>query len=810
MIAGLDGAPRRVWPDAAVHHGARALALAGLAVAVAALFPPDAGPRAGRFEEGTAMDRDVLAEIAFTVPKDAAVLADERAAAAAAVVPTFERRGDAAGSAVAAVAGFFARVDSAAAQSGTAGIAAVLARAGIAEAGPAHVQALAQPEAAQRLYRQAASAFRILVPGGVTSPGAMSGVSADSLRVVRDGAAALVARGTVRSAREFYDRAVQDLSAGPETDLLRMILAHHLVPSLVLDQARVERDRAAAREAVSPTRAEVVEGEAVVRAYQRIGPAELQRLAAYGDALRAAGLGGAGFRLGSLLGGTILNALLLGAFGLLTLLFMPAVYRSFRALMTVAGMFAVYFLAAFLIDQQGWPPSALPISFVAISVALLWDGRMAALAALVLASLTVLQPPFGETHAFAVVATGGVAASLTARAFRRLSQVWLYIALIAAVYAAAILALQLRGAEFEWAPYAAGALGSAVAGALLSVGFLPVFEWLTGVTTESTLIGWADPNRPLMRRLAERAPGTFAHTMQVAALSEAGAGAVGARGLLCRAGAYYHDVGKLVHPEYFIENQHGDNPHDAMSPAASAAAVRSHVTNGVKLVRRHRVPGIVAAFVAEHHGDLPIGSFLHKAKEQADAEGADPPAPEFFHYPGPRPQSRETAIVMLADAAESAARVLRHPSEERIERLVARIVSDRLGQGQLDDSGLTLRDLSVLKKRFVGTLAGAYHRRIDYPGTRELTDAEPGADAVPAATSDAAPPEPDAPKAAEPLAVAPDGSRSGPRTPAPAVPAAASAAEPLAVAPDAPRPEPRAAADVGPAADKTPSDERAE
>lgn len=732
MIAGLDGAPGRVWPDAAVHHGARALVLVGLAGAISAMFPPDAGQGAGRFEEGTATDRDILAEIAFTVPKDAAGLAAEQAAAAAGVVPTFERRADAADSAVAAVGVFFASVDSAAAQSGTAGIAAVLARAGIAEAGPAHVQALAQRDAARRLYRQAASAFRILVPGGVTSPGAMSGVSADSLRVVRDGTATRVGRGTVRSAREFYDRAVQDLPAGSETDLLRMVLAHHLEPSLVLDQVRVERDREAARRAVSPTREEVVEGEAVVRAYQRIGAAELQRLTAYGDALRAAGLGGAGSRLGSLLGGTILNALLLGAFGLLTLLFMPAVYRSFRALMTVAGMFAAYFLAAFLIERQGLPPSALPISFVAISVALLWDGRMAALAALVLASLTVLQPPFGEAHAFAVVATGGVAASLTARAFRRLSQVWLYIALIAAAYAAAILALQLRAAEFEWAAYAGGALGSAVVGAILSVGFLPVFEWLTGVTTELTLIGWADPNRPLMRRLAERAPGTFAHAMQVAALSEAGAGAVGARGLLCRAGAYYHDVGKLVHPEYFIENQHGDNPHDAMSPAASAAAVRNHVTNGAKLARRHRLPAVVADFVAEHHGDLPIGSFLHKAREQAEAEGADPPEPKAFHYPGPRPRSRETAIVMLADAAESAVRALRHPSEERIESLVARIVSDRLGQGQLDDSGLTLRDLSVLKKRFVAALAGAYHRRIDYPGTRRLTAAAPAAaDAAP-------------------------------------------------------------------------------
>ncbi len=678
---------------------------------------------AGRYEAGTASDRDILAEIAFSVPKDPAVLQAEREAAAAAVIPTFVRRDEAADSALTALARFFAAVDSAAADAGTAGIGSVLARSGIAEAGAAHVQVLAAPGALRRLHGDAAEAFRSLLPRGVTSPRAASVVSADSVRVVRGGDASVIPRESILSAREFFDRAVAERPPGPEADLLRMILAHRLQPSLVVDAARTGRERDAARRAVSPTLAEVVEGEAVVRAYQRIGRAELQRLAAYGDALRQAGSSAAGSRLGSLLGGTILNALLLGAFGLVTLYFRPAVYHSFRALMTVAGIFAVYFLAAFVIDQQGLPPSALPVVFVAISLAALWDGRMAALAAFVLASLTALQAPFAETHAFAVVAIGGAAASLTVRTFRRLSQVWLYIALISAACAAAILGLRLRGAEFAWGAYLAGALGSAMIGAILSVGFLPVFEWLTGITTDPTLIGWADPNRPLMRRLAERAPGTFAHSMQVAALAEAGAGAVGARELLCRAGAYYHDVGKLVHPEHFIENQQGANPHDAMDPSESAAVVRAHVTNGVKLARRHRLPKLVARFVAEHHGDMPIGSFLQRARDKAEAESADPPDADAFHYPGPRPQSRETAIVLLADAAESAVRAMERPDEARIERLVDRIFADRLDQGQLDESGLTLRDVSNLKERFVAALAGAYHRRVGYPATRQLTEA---------------------------------------------------------------------------------------
>lgn len=752
MNRNLSGAPRKRWPDAFVHHGARVFVLAGLSGALAALFPPDAGVVVERYAEGTAADRDILAQIPFSVPKDSFVLQAERDAAAAAVIPTFVFRQDAADSALVGLAGFFATVDSAAAEAGTAGISAVLSRAGIGEAGAPQVQLLASRPAARRLYGVAASALRTLVPGGVTAPGALSRVAADSVRVLHDGSPAVVPRNSVLSGREFYDRAVAGRAPGGETDLLRLILARHLVPSLAPDRVRIERERAAARQTVSSVLAEVVEGEAVVRAYQRIGSAEQQRLAAYRAALVAAGVGPGGSRFANLLGGTLLNAMLFGAFGLVMLFYRPEAYHSFRALATVAGIFAVYFLAAFLVETQGLPEAALPISFVAISLAVLWDGRMAVLAVFVLASVTALQPPFSQAHVFATVVAGGAAASLAVRAFRRLAQTWRYIALIALAYTVAVFGLQLRGADLGGGAYLAAALGSAVAGVILSIGFLPVFEWLTGITTAPTLIGWADPNRPLMRRMAEQAPGTFAHSMQVAALAEAGAEAIGAGALLCRAGAYYHDVGKLAQPRCFIENQQGENPHDALEPEQSAAVVRGHVEHGLAMARRHRVPKVVSQFIAEHHGDLTIGSFLQKARARAESEGAPPPDPEAFRYPGPRPQSRETAVMMLADAAESAVRAMEKPTEERIAELVKRIVADRLENGQLDQSGLTLRDVAILRRRFVSVLGGAYHRRIGYAETRQLTE-PPSAPPAPAS--------PDAPAPAPSEASAP-----APETPA--------------------------------------------
>ena len=261
--------------------------------------------------------------------------------------------------------------------------------------------------------------------------------------------------------------------------------------------------------------------------------------------------------------------------------------------------------------------------------------------------------------------------------------------------------------------------GSTVVGAILAIGFVPVLELATGVVTDQTLAGWADANRPLMRRLAVEAPGTFAHTIQTANLAEAGAEAIGGSGLLCRAGVYYHDVGKLAQPRYFIENQDGENPHDQLDPAQSAAILRDHVAEGVKLARRERVPEVLVDFIREHHGDQKIGSFLHGARELAEAEGRDAPDPAAFRYDGPRPRTRETAIVMLADSCESAARALGSPTEERLTELVDQIFATKAGDGQLDDCPLTFQDLEVLRRRFVSFLRASYHGRIAYPGGQQ-------------------------------------------------------------------------------------------
>ncbi len=326
----------------------------------------------------------------------------------------------------------------------------------------------------------------------------------------------------------------------------------------------------------------------------------------------------------SLLGKFLLNLLLLSIFGGLLFFFRREVYGSFRWVLLLAFLVFVYFLTAAGISWQGSPSEWLPIAFVVLPVAILWDGRMALIMALVLAVLSGAQEPFNSYPILAFTLVGGAAAALSARAVRRRSQTWIFIALITLGYALAATALGLMGdgtapgGVFVSILY--GGLNATVS-AILAMGFMPVFEWFTGITTDQTLLEWADPNRPLLKSLSLEASGTYAHTISVANLAEAAATAIGANGLLARVGIYYHDVGKMLKPQYFVENQPGGrNPHDKLKPHTSAAIVREHVIEGERMARDEGVPDVVARFIPEHHGTQLIGFFYEKAKEESEEE----------------------------------------------------------------------------------------------------------------------------------------------------------------------------------------------
>ena len=273
------------------------------------------------------------------------------------------------------------------------------------------------------------------------------------------------------------------------------------------------------------------------------------------------------------------------------------------------------------------------------------------------------------------------------------------------------------------------AFGTSLAAAMVVSGILPVLEGVFQVTTEISWLELSDLNHRLLRRMQLEAPGTFHHSLVVAALAEAAAETIGANAVMARACAYFHDIGKLVKPQYFIENQGEmmDNPHDQLTPTMSALVIIAHVKDGVDLALKHKLNRRIIEVIREHHGDTLVQFFHRKAQEQRKTElekvskGLEDPQDlprideKSFRYPGPRPRSRESGIISLADPVESASRALQKPTPAKVRAMIEEIVQGRLAEGQLDQCELSLRELAVVKECFAVTLRSMMHTRIDYP-----------------------------------------------------------------------------------------------
>jgi len=727
LVQLLSQPPQEGWPGGAVHHGARLFLLVGLGLLLTVFFPPDSRLPVAQYEEGMVAGADLIAEIPFGIPKSPEELERDRSEAVAAVPPVFDHRPEAADTVSARLSRFFARADSVAGAGGSvAAMQRFLAASGVSS-GEEQATLMMSPRSRDEIREAALTAADSLLPLGVVDAAQPQLFSAGRVMVRRAGGVEVqLPRDSILIPREFFNLAGELLpttASAPVEELLRLVLIQFLVPTFTLDEVATEEDRESARRAVSTTKATILQGEAILRANQAVTGEDMERLTAYYDQLRSRGVVGEGGRpLGAVAGGTLLNVLLLGIYGLLLFFYRPEVYTDFRWILLQVFLLAAYFGVAGLIARHDLPPELLPATFVALATAVLWDARMALVLGLTVGVVTGAQPPFVDFGILITTTVGGAAAALSVRAVRRRAQTWIFVALISGAYAAVLvaLALILGWGGGDLLTRMGWAVGNATVSAILAMGFIPLFEWFTGITTDQTLLEWADPNRPLLRRLALEAPGTYAHSINVANLAEAAANAVGANGLLCRVGVYYHDIGKVLKPQYFVENQPGPrNPHDLLKPATSAAIVREHVEEGLRLAREAKLPPVLQQFIPEHHGTQLIGYFWDRAREEAGGEGTLDP--EDFRYPGPRPRSRETAIVMLADPVESAARVLQDPTPERIRELIDRLVEARIQQGQLDEAPLTLGDLAAIREQFAKVLGGMYHHRVDYPSTRHLT-----------------------------------------------------------------------------------------
>ena len=251
---------------------------------------------------------------------------------------------------------------------------------------------------------------------------------------------------------------------------------------------------------------------------------------------------------------------------------------------------------------------------------------------------------------------------------------------------------------------------------ILAFGLVPLFESFFGITTDLSLIELLDYDQPLLKKLMEDAPGTHTHSVKVGTLAESCANAIGARALLCRVGSYYHDIGKIKKPEYYAENQTGENKHDSITPHMSAKILKQHVTDGLTLADEYGLPTIVKDFIETHHAKNRMEFFYKKALENDSKVDENE-----FRYPGPKPTSKETGIVMLAEAIEAQANSLKNPTLEKFETMIDKAIRSRLEDGQLDECPLTMEDLQKIKGRRDGkhgllpVLSGLYHSRPEYP-----------------------------------------------------------------------------------------------
>ncbi|MEX0787092.1 MAG: HDIG domain-containing metalloprotein [Dehalococcoidia bacterium] len=540
-------------------------------------------------------------------------------------------------------------------------------------------------------------------------------------------------------AQPARDQVIESVSAdfaADEANLVAGLVGPLIEATLVVDEEATEQAREVARQSVDPQVQSISRNQIIVEESERIDATAV-------EVMREVGLLSPRVTWENLTAAVMIAFLATAVLVLYIRLFPSAEVGDARNLVLLALIIAVPVLVARLHFSLVLPDEErlflayfLPLPAVPMLIATLLGARLGIVAGLVQATLMMFAvislpdlslvetiEPVDAGRVFLVYGLGAVMGVYAVHRAERANQYVAAGVLVGLVAMGSLFAMWLLEPEREafdtvWMVAAASVNG--LGSGLLTAGGFVVVAALLGVTTRVQLMELAQLNAPLLRRLQDEAPGTFHHSIIVGNLAERAADLIGADALLVRVGCYYHDLGKVVQPGYYIENQMaGDNPHDTMDPRESARIIAQHVKAGVELAERSGLPARVRAFIPEHHGTRLIPFFYRKASE------LDPNVDQvLFRYPGPKPQSRETAIVMLADSTEATARASEDRSSERIDQIVEEVIAERLNEGELEECDLTLRDLRTIAASFKQTLRGVYHPRIAYP---EPTARERGA-----------------------------------------------------------------------------------
>jgi putative nucleotidyltransferase with HDIG domain len=491
----------------------------------------------------------------------------------------------------------------------------------------------------------------------------------------------------------------------------------HLRPNFVLNVKESDQRKRAAVKSIEPVRITVKSGQIVVRKGDVVAEEQMQMMAELGLHRGQVGL--------ERIWGLALYVLLLMSMLLAFFYkFAPDIFIDDRRLLLVG----LVVLLTLVIGKIGhfYSDFVTPIAVGPLLTAILVSPRAALVLCVVAALLFgLIAEPNLRIISFVMIggATGVYSVTKSTQGYSLVrAGLWVSIANVITIFCTGLIdGIELRQIVTE---VVMGAIGG-IAAAILSIGLLPYLEQAFRITTSEKLLTLARPNHPLLQRLLLEAPGTYYHSILVGNLAETAADKIGADPILSRVGAYYHDVGKIQRPYFFVENQANmENPHAKLSPSLSTMIVTSHIRDGLEFCREYKLPEAIADIVGQHHGTSLVSYFY---KQAAEGEHSECIIEEDFRYEGPKPQTKEAALIMLADGCEAAVRSIAKPNMSRIENTVRRVINERLRDGQLNECALTLRDLNVIGDVFIRVLCSTCHSRIEYPAEaiRELERRRP-------------------------------------------------------------------------------------
>jgi cyclic-di-AMP phosphodiesterase PgpH len=709
-----EQSPRR---RAAAFHGVRVAVAVAIAVLTFLLFPSSPAVDFPIYEVGSVATDNVIAPFAFKVLKTEPELVAERNTAERSVEPVYSMVPPALDSARRSLTGFAAAMTDAVNSASDSPIAAVQRASGSwgVQLSVAQAAYLANEHRRTAIVQALARVFDRWLAAGVASAGALDSVRGtvvirtanDDRRMSADSVATFSM--LVSRARLIHP----DPASAVGDSIYMRLLATFFHPTIVFDRTATEVRRDDVRRSITPAKYDVLAGEKIIGANEVVGREQNEKLRALHDAIDTSRGVTRGTR--RIVGSILFDFLVVALLGISLVTFRRAVYTNFRWMLIVAMSATLVIVGGAVVAMlRPVRPELVPVALAAVLLGALFDKRISIIAVMILSTLVAGQSVYRGTNAMFINLIGGAVAALSVGEIRRRNQSYQWILAIAGAYVATAAAIGLT-LDRPWSEIGVSAgfgVINALGSVLLGILLLPMAEAFTGIETDITLLEWSDLNRPLLQRLSLEAPGTYAHTIAIANLADAACRAIGANALLARVGAYYHDIGKIAKPQFFVENQaKGRNPHDALDPGASALIIREHVREGLEMAQAHKLPRALRAFITEHHGTGTISYFLDKAKR---AEGGIDNV-EAYAYPGPRPKSAETAVVMLADGIEAATRVLHDPTPQKIREVVEHITRQRMEQGQLQDAPLTLRQIETVKDEFTRVLVGMYHNRIEYP-----------------------------------------------------------------------------------------------